>query len=58
MKESTIKIDPETGSKTLICYYNKQLSNFHEAIKQAYEDHCMEQGTVQVLCLPHRKDLQ
>ena len=56
--KSKIEVNPETGRKSLIVFYNSELANFNEAIKQAVAFHNIRDGQMNVIALPENSDCQ
>jgi hypothetical protein len=50
--QSRIEMNPETGRKCLIVYYDSDSDDFDEAIKQAVAFHSIKQGQMNVIALP------
>ena len=50
--KSRIEVNPETGRKSLIVYYDSETDDFDEAIKQAIAFHSIKQGQMNVIALP------
>ncbi len=47
-----IEVDPETGRKSLIVFYDSEMDDFDEAINQAVAFHNIRDGQMNVIALP------
>ena len=50
--KSKIEINPKTGKKCMVVFYDSETDDFDEAIKQAIAFHRIEHGQMDVIALP------
>ena len=50
--QSKIEINPETGTKCLIVYYDSEKDNFDKAIEAAQQCHKIESGQIATIAVP------
>ena len=56
--KSRIEVNPETGTKCLIVYYDSEKNNFDNAINQAIAFHNIRDGQMNVIALPGNSNCQ
>ncbi len=56
--KSTIEMNPNTGRKSLIVFYDSESDDFDEAIKQAVAFHNIRDGQMNVIALPENSNCQ
>ena len=56
--KSRIEINPETGTKCPIVYYDSEKNNFAEAISQAVAFHSIRDGQMNVIAIPGNSNCQ
>jgi len=56
--KSRIEVNPETGLKSLIVFYNSESDDFNEAINQALDFHNIREGKISVIALPENSTCQ
>ncbi len=52
--ESKIEINPETGTKCLIVYYDSEKNNFNETIEAARKQYDINSGQMMIIAMPER----
>ena len=54
--KSRIEVDPETGRKSLIVFYDSESDDFDEAINRSIAFHNIRDGQMNVIALPENSN--